>query len=72
MPQEVSGADEEEEEEASESSPQQIMHTTNTLDRSLIFLKCVVIEHVFMVLVSLGKEFSPPLILRFRKIVCAF
>ena len=45
-------------EEAPLSSPKQIMHFTNTLEHALILLKCMVNEHVFMNLVSLGKSFN--------------
>ena len=55
--------------EASLSSPKQITHTTNTLDHALIFLKCMVNEHVFMNLISLGQKFQPSQILKFGKLV---
>ena len=38
---------------------QKIMHSTNTLEHTLIILKCMVNEHVFMNLVSLSKISSP-------------
>ena len=45
----VSGTkEEEEEEEASLSSIKQFMHSTNTLERTIIILKCMVNEHVLM------------------------
>ena len=43
-------------------------HSTNTLENTLIFLKCMVNEHVFMSLVSLGIKFSLHY-LKFEKIV---
>ena len=47
----VSGVDWKE--EASSSSPEQIMHSTNALEPTLIFLKCMLNEHVFMNLVKI-------------------
>ena len=41
------------------------MHFTITLEHALMFLTCMVNEHVFMNLVSLSKKFQPSLILRF-------
>jgi hypothetical protein len=52
---------EEKEETTSLSSPEQIMHSTNTLEHILIFLKGTINEPVFMNLVSLTKIFQPPL-----------
>ena len=51
----VSGANWKEVEETSLSSPKQIMHSTNALEHSLLFLKCMMNEHVFMNFVSLNK-----------------
>jgi hypothetical protein len=51
--------EEEEEEEASLSPLIQIMHPTNTLENALIFLKCMVNEHVLMTLVVLNKNLNP-------------
>ena len=48
----------------------QIMHSTNILEHTLIFSKCMITTHVFMNLVSLSKKIQPSLILRFGKIVC--
>ena len=59
----VSDADwkekEEEEEEGCERSSKQSMHFANILEHGLIFLKCMVSEHVFMDLVSLDENCSP-------------
>ena len=44
--------EEEEEEEASLSSLKQCMHSTNTSVHALIFLECMINEHVIMNLVS--------------------
>lgn len=49
--------------EASSSSPNQIMHSTNTLEHTLTFLKCMVYE------IFIHQELQPSLILRFSKIV---
>ena len=46
------------EEEDSLSLAHQIMHSTNTLEHALIFLECMLNEHVFKHLVSLGKKFN--------------
>ena len=48
---------EEDEEEASSNSPKQIMHSTNTLEPALIFLNCMLDEHVFVHLILLNKKF---------------
>ena len=63
----MSDANWKEEEEASASSPIQILHSTNTLESALIFLKCMVNEHVFMNIVLLKKKIMPSLLLRFGK-----
>ena len=55
----VSDANLKEEEEASSSSPKQILHPTNTLEHTLLILKYMINEHVFMTLVSLNKNFNP-------------
>ena len=34
-------------------------HSPNTLEHTLIFLKCMVNEHVFMNLISINKKFNP-------------
>jgi hypothetical protein len=36
-----------------------IIHSISALERALIFLKCMVDEHVFMNSLSLDKNFSP-------------
>ena len=46
-------------EEASLSLPRQSMHSTNTLEHALIFLKGTVNEDLFMNLVSFSENFSP-------------
>ena len=51
----VSGTNWKEDEEASASSLKQVMHSTNALEHTLI-LKCVVTEHVSMILISLSKS----------------
>jgi hypothetical protein len=48
--------EDDEEEEASSNSPKQVMHSTNTLEHVLILLKCMVNKHVFMNIISLGKN----------------
>ena len=40
--------------ETSLSTPNKIVHSTNTLEHTLIFLKGVISEHVFMNLISLN------------------
>jgi hypothetical protein len=49
----------EEEEEEEEEEPKQTLQSTNTLEYTLIFLKCMVNDRVFMNLVSHNKNFSP-------------
>jgi hypothetical protein len=50
--------EEEEEEEAPSISSKKIMCFINTLEHVLIFLKCMIIEHAFMNLVTPGKNNS--------------
>ena len=58
--------------EASLSSLEHITHTTNTLSKHtlVLFLKCMVNEHVFMNSISLSKNSSPHEILRSGTIPC--
>jgi hypothetical protein len=45
--------------EASLSLPKDIMHSTYTLEHALIFLKCMISEHIFVNLVPLNINLSP-------------
>ena len=56
----LSAANWKEEDETSSSSwPRQITHSTNIVEHALIILKCMVIKHVSMNLVSLSKKNNP-------------
>ena len=51
------------------ANQKQIMHSTNTLEHSLVFLKCMLNEHVSINLASLDKKIEPSLVLRIGEIV---
>ena len=44
-------------------------HSINTLEHTLIFMKCMINEHVFKNFMSLSNKIQPSLILRLHKIV---
>ena len=48
----------EEQEEDSLSSTKRLMHSTNIVEHALIFSRRVVMEHVFMNVISLGRRYS--------------
>ena len=45
--------------EVSSSSPKQNLHSTNTLEHAMIILKYMIIELVFMKLLSLNRKCNP-------------